>query len=129
MKSAAVQVDIAAVGSDVEQGYLTAQTAEELGSRSRRGSVGAVGHNAQAVQLESGNAVDQELNVIGLKSVTIREGRKACRVGSDGVGGVMEDILFHGQLDRIGELEAVGAKEFDAIIRQGLCEAEITTPA
>ena len=32
----------------------------------------------------------------------------------------MEDLVFHRQLDRVGELEAVGAEELDAVVAPGI---------
>jgi len=86
VQSAAIGVDVVAVGSDVEERNLGGaggvEAAEELGSDGCSGTVGAVGHDFQAVEFEAGDGVDEELNVVGLEAGLSLMGR--FDVGSGG---------------------------------------------
>ena len=124
MQRAAVGVDVAAVGRDVEQGDVVApvaiQTPEELRRNGRGRAVGAIGHDLQVRERKAGNAVDQKLDVVGLQRRIVLDGWKALRVGDLHLRGVVEDFVFHGQFHRIGQFEAVRAKELDAVVLPGI---------
>jgi hypothetical protein len=82
-------------------------------------------------EVEAGNTVDEELNVIGLEAGIVFDGRQSGRVGIGRVvfGSVMEDFVFHGQFSASGSLKPSAPKSLMPLSRQGLCEAEMTTPA
>ncbi len=66
------------------------------------------------------NAIDEELNVVGLQIRTIFDRRQASRIGCGDLRGVMQNLLFHGQFQGIRQLEAVGAEELDAVVAPGI---------
>jgi len=120
MQCAAILIDIAAVGRNVQQLDCAAQTAEEFRGDSGGGAIGAVGHNLQALERESGNRVDQKLDVVGLQRGVVHDGRQAGRVGSLKVGGMAQNLFFHGQFDGVGQFEAIGTEELDAVVLPGI---------
>ncbi len=70
----------------------------------------------EAGEREAGDGGDEELDVVGLECRIVDDGREGGGVGRVDLGGVLEDFVFHGQLDRVGELEAVAAEELDAVV-------------
>ena len=124
MKSAAVVVDVAAVGGDVEEGDGVQSPA--LRRRKSSGAMAAAAPLAQSATMrrpcerEAGDAVDEELNVVVLEGGVVFDRRQRGGIGSVVLGGVVEDFVFHGQLDRVGQLEAVGAEELDAVVAPGI---------
>ena len=126
VESATVFVDVAAVGGDVEEGYFNAETSEEHGGDHGGGSVGTIYDDAAAAvsEREAGDAIDEELNVVGLEGGIVFDGRDGSGIGLGELGGdqggVMENFIFHGQLDGVGELVAVGAEELDAVVAPGI---------
>jgi hypothetical protein len=115
--------------SRVTPAAVRVQPAEELGRDGRGGAVGAVGHDAQAGQREAGNAVDEELNVVGLERGVVLDqgagvaGSGACDARRD------EGSRLPWPVRPRRELEAVAPKSLMPLSCQGLCEAEMTTPA
>ena len=124
MERAALGVDVAAVRRDIEQRDLRAPLAveppEKLGRDCRRRAVGAIGHDLQAREREAGYASDEKPNVIGKKRRMVYDRRKAARIGDLHLCGVIENLLFHGQFNRVGQLESVGAEELDAVVLPGI---------
>ena len=120
MEGAAVVVDVAAVGSDVEQGDVAAQSGEELGGDGCRSAVGAVDDDAQSGKVEAGDGVEEELDVIGRERGIVFNERQRNGIGRGHVGGMVQDFVFNGQFERIGELEAVAAEELDAVVVPGI---------
>src|SRR5208283_67742 len=70
------------------------------------------------------DAIDEELDIVGQESGIVFNGRNGSGVGRGKLGrdqgGVMEDFVFHGQLDRVGKFESVGAEELDAVVAPGI---------
>src|SRR5208282_3789108 len=60
------------------------------------------------------------LDVVGLKCSVVLNRRKRTGVGNLHLRRVMQNLLLHRQLDRIGQLESVAAKELDAVILPGI---------
>ncbi len=120
MQRPAFGVDVAAVGRDVEQGDVVASAAiealKELGRNGRGGAVGAIGHDFQMREREAGNAIDQELDVVGLERRIVLDSGKTLRIGDLDLRGVVKNLVFHGQFHRVGQLEAVRAEELDAVV-------------
>ena len=69
---------------------------EELGGDGGGGSVGAVGDNAEAGEVEAGNAIEEELNVVVLVGGVVFDGRQGGGVGGGDLGGVEQDFALHG---------------------------------
>ena len=86
------------------------EAAEEFGGDGGGGSVGAVGDDAEACKRKAGNGVDEELDVVGLVGGVVFDGRQGGGIGRVDFGGVMEDFVFHGQFDGVGQLEAVARR-------------------
>ena len=120
VKSAASGVDVVAVRLNVEEGDVPAQAAEEFRSNGGRGSVGAVGDDAEACKREAGDGIDEELDVVGLKGGVVLNGRQGGGIGGCDLRGVVEDFVFHGQFHYVGQLEAVRAEELDAVVLPGI---------
>ena len=133
MKSAATGVDVAAVRRDVEQRDFGAAIAVEAAKKFRRdggsSAVGAVGHDFEVGERKAGKGIDEELDVIGLQRGIVFDGREAAGSEICVLGRMMQNFLFHGEFQRVGQFESVAAEELDAVILPGICEAEITTPA
>ena len=106
--------------SSVTGAWPPIQAAEELGRDGGSGAVGAVGDDLQAGEREAGNGIDEELNVVGLKGGIVFDGRKRCGIGDVDLRGVVQDLVFHGQFDRVGQLESVAAEELDAVVLPGI---------
>ena len=67
------------------------------------------------------HAVDEKLNVVGLKGSIVLDGGQGSGIGRGNVlRGVMEDLVFHRQLHRVGQLESVAAEELDAVVLPGI---------
>ena len=96
------------------------EAAEELGGDGGGGSVGAVDDDVEAGEGEAGDGVDEELDVVVLIGGVVFDGRQGGGIGRGDLGGVMEDFVFDGELDGVGELEAVGAEELDAVVLPGI---------
>ena len=96
------------------------EAAEELGGDGGGGSVGAIGNDAEAGEREAGDGVDEELDVVELVGGVVLDRRQFGGVGGGGLGGVEEDLALHGELEHVGELEAVGAEELDAVVLPGI---------
>ena len=122
MERAAVQVDVAAVGGDVEEGNTAAtiEAVEELRGDGGGGSVGAVGDDAEAGERKAGDGVDEELDVVVLIGDVVFDGGQGGGFGRGDLRGVEQDIALHGELERVGELESVGAEELDAVVLPGI---------
>src|ERR1700734_1081131 len=43
-------------------------------------------------------------------------GRQTLRIGNLGLTGMANNLLFHRQFNGVGELVAIGAEEFDAVV-------------
>ena len=124
MQRPAVRVDVAAVRRDVEQSDvavpLAVQATEELRRNGRRRAVGAIGHKLQVREREAGNAIDQELDVVSLERGIVLDCGKNLRIGDLHLRGVVKNLVFHGQFQRVGQFEAVGAKKLDAVVSPGI---------
>ena len=85
MQRPAVGIDVAAVGRDVEQGDLGVAIGIEAAKELRRdgggGAVGAIGHDLQTGEREAGNAIDEELDVVGLEVRDCLRPAEAARIG------------------------------------------------
>ena len=133
MQRAAAGIDVLAVGSDVQQCDMGVArwiaALEKFRSNGGCGSIGAVGDDIETVKRKAGKGIEEELNVVGLEGEVVGDGREAVGIGDVDLRSMMEDFFFDGEFIGIGQLESVGAKELYAVILQGLCEAEMTTPA
>ena len=134
MQRPAVGVNVAAVGRDVEQGDVAASLAvealEELRRNGRSGAVGAIGNDLQMGERKAGNAVDEELDVIGLERRIVLDGWKALRIGDlrpARRGGRISSSMASSTAS--GSLKPSAPKSLMPLSCQGLCEAEMTTPA
>ena len=72
-------------GAMLQQRHLAAQPPEQLRRHRRRGSIGAVGYDAQAGQREARNAIDEELNVVGLQGEVVLDRGQAVGIGRLGM--------------------------------------------
>src|SRR5579863_2032679 len=92
------------------------ESAQKYGCDRRGCAVGAIDDHIDACEPESGNAVNQELNVIGLEGGIVVDRRESLRIGDFDLRRMVQDLVLHSQLGRIGEFEPVAAKELDAVI-------------
>ena len=93
---------------------------EELRCDGGRGSVGAVGDDSESCEGEARDAGKKEFYVVGLEGGIVFDRGKGCGIGGLDLRGMAEDIVFHGKLDRVGELESVCAEELDAVVAPGI---------
>ena len=130
MQRAAAVVDVAAVGRDVEQGDIAAEAAEQFRGDGGGRAVGAVGNDAQPVEIQSRNAVDAGTGCSPAAALIVFDAAGAMPgSGAGAMRGVMQDLVFDGELIASGSLKPSAPKSLMPLSRQGLCEAEITTPA
>ena len=134
VECAAICVDVAAVGRAVsEDDFATAiavEFGEELRSDGAGGSVGAVDDDAAAVERKARDGGEEELDVLDSVGFVDGRGRRhgpipglraetwgtRLRCGFE----VAEDFSFDGDFGGVGEFEAVGAEELDAVVLPGI---------
>ncbi len=119
VESSAVLIDIAAVGAGVGDDDLAAEVGEELGGDGGGCSVGAVDDDAAAIEGETGDGGEEELDVLGAIGIVDDGGHGLGREGV-GEGELAEDLVLDGEFGGVGELIAVGAEELDAIVLPGI---------
>src|ERR1700677_3323677 len=124
MKRAGVLIDVAAIRADVEQrdfcGAICIEAAEDLWGDGSSCAIGAIDDDPLLAEFQVGHAIEQELNVVGLKSGIIFDGWQRSWIGRVIASGVMEDFLLHGQFYCVGQLEAVRSEELDAVVAPGI---------
>jgi hypothetical protein len=134
VEGAAVLVDVAAVGRGVSEDDFAAavfvEQGEELGGDGGGCSVGAVDYDAAAVEGETGNGIEEELDVLG--AVGFVDGRRGrggpipgLRVETWGTRlcverQMAEDFGLDGDFGGVRELEAVGTEKLDAVVLPGI---------
>ena len=97
---------------------------EELGGDGGGGSVGAIDDEGEVGEGEIGDGGQEEADVLGAVAVVDGGGDggfgsgEAC--GDRGRFELAEDLGFDGELGGVGELEAVGAEELDAVVLPGI---------
>ena len=121
MHGAAVAVDVGAVGGVAEDEDFRAQFAQDAGGGLVGGAVGAVHHDAHAVE---GQALGErslcELDVTAQRVVNADGFADLRGGGADALDVAAEDEAFDPRLDGFGQLEAVRAEELDAVIIVGI---------
>ncbi len=123
MECAAAGVDIAAVGGDVEEG--DGASWPTLRRWKSSGATAAAAPLAQSATMRDRRARGRGQSRGG--TGCNRTGRRRCLRPAEAwldrgrrFGGVVKDFVFHGELERVGEFEAVAAEELDAVILPGI---------
>ncbi len=121
-------VDVAAVGLDADLDDLGAQLPQRFGRHLVAGAVGAIDDDAQAVEAQVlRQGALGELDIALLRAFDARGAADAVGGGQQ-AGGVGVDQILDLPLHLVGELVAVGIEQLDAVVVEGLWEAEIITP-
>ena len=113
---AAAVVDVHAVGFDADRRHPGAEALQDLGRRDGGRAVGAVDDDRHAAEVDR-PARDQRLEVAG--AALVPGGDRAEARGLGALAGLLEQRL-DGRLLGVGELEAVGPEELDAVVREGV---------
>ena len=104
-------VDVAPVGAVGQHVDLGPQAPEDLGSHTEGGAVGAIEENPRATQIEVGETRVQLAQVVLERAVQLPDAADAL-----GSRGRARDLPLDCDLGLVRELEAVGGKEFDAVV-------------
>ena len=119
VEGAAVLVDVAAVGRSVGDLDGAVEGVEELRGDGAGGSVSAVEDDAAVVEGEVGDGFEEEADVVG--AVGLVDLGQGWVFGERWVGGEdAGDLLLNAEFDFVGELVAVVAEDFDAVVLPGI---------
>ena len=113
---AAAGVDVAPVGLGGEHVDVRTEAAEDLRRRLVGRAVGAVEQDVEPMQVEVGEALAQLAQVVVERAMQRAYVADALR---DGMRRCLEAPL-DGELDLVGQLEAVGAEELDPVVAIGI---------